>query len=611
MGSMASRWLLLLGTTLLLAGPALPQRELDTLLAKVREEEDAVHPRVFRQIAAHGSRKAFETLRDAVGALRKEPKLNRAYGAFAAFADDPALARASVDLLHDEAWGHRREENQRAAARALARFGELAFEELEHLLTRHREDSVRRVAAQPLIPRLGEAGTLDAAETILDLADLRSGAQEQVVYRALLACEGRRIDGLYAERLLDPDTPERWRALLLSVLGSREGRRTTRAVVRALEDPSATVRTHALAILGGRGERSATRLVRRSLRSEDAGELRQAVVTLGRLLASDADWEDELVELARDPRAAVRLGAAVALLELRTPAAIEALHRLLGDPDWRVRVEALEQVADLRRRRSVPVLIDRLDVERGRLRRDVALVLRLLTGLDHGTSAARWNAWWRAEGEAFRLPPAEVARAAEKERAQRRRTNQTTASFYGMEVVSDRVAFVVDTSGSMSQRAGSKGRTSAERDQDTGPTRLDVANEELTNALKRISPGVLFNVVFFSSGVAPWQDELLAKDEETEAAALAFTGRQRPGGGTNLFDALLAALEDRRVDTIYVLSDGDPTAGQAVEPALILERIGELNRTRKIQVHCISIGKRSEFLEALAGRNGGAYKESL
>jgi len=220
-------------------------------------------------------------------------------------------------------------------------------------------------------------------------------------------------------------------------------------------------------------------------------------------------------------------------------------------------------------------------------------------------------AWWSAEGEDFSPPLLAEAQAAEAERTTRRSTNQTTATFYGLEVVSDRVAFIVDRSGSMSAKAGGKGRTGTAAKKTGVGTRLTVAHEELTGALKGLSPGVMFNVIYFSTGVYPWQDELVEKDQDVHEEAVSFSARQKPGGGTNIYDAILVAFEDRRVDTIYLLSDGDPSTGKVVAPALILERIAKLNRTRKVQVHCISIGKRSTFMRNLAAQNGGVYKESL
>ena len=80
------------------------------------------------------------------------------------------------------------------------------------------------------------------------------------------------------------------------------------------------------------------------------------------------------------------------------------------------------------------------------------------------------------------------------------------------------------------------------------------------------------------------------------------------------FAEMATRLEATRALTYQaarLLSDGDPTAGSVIDPRLIRERIARLNRTRKVQIHCISIGKPSPFLRALAKENGGAYTESL
>ena len=139
----------------------------------------------------------------------------------------------------------------------------------------------------------------------------------------------------------------------------------------------------------------------------------------------------------------------------------------------------------------------------------------------------------------------------------------------------------------------------------------DEAAKELEKALRGLSPGTLFNLVFFDSGVDPWRDELIEHEERSLAAAVEFANAQRAAGGTNIYDALILAFEDERVDTLYLMSDGDPTSGQITDPERILERIRQLNRTRKLEINAISIGKASAFLRRLAEQNGGVYVERL
>ena len=100
----------------------------------------------------------------------------------------------------------------------------------------------------------------------------------------------------------------------------------------------------------------------------------------------------------------------------------------------------------------------------------------------------------------------------------------------------------------------------------------------------------------------------MAKDEEILGEALEYSRGQRPGGGTNIYDALMAAFVDERVDTIYLLSDGDPSAGSVIDPALIRTRIARFNRARKVQIHCIALGADNALLKGLAADSGGEYR---
>ena len=94
-------------------------------------------------------------------------------------------------------------------------------------------------------------------------------------------------------------------------------------------------------------------------------------------------------------------------------------------------------------------------------------------------------------------------------------------------------------------------------------------------------------------------------------AAVEFARRQTPRGSTNLYGGLMQAFEDPAVDTIYLLSDGAPSAGEVIDPDQIRRHVLRANALRKIQIHCISVGQRSAFLKALAAENDGSYVEAL
>ena len=78
-------------------------------------------------------------------------------------------------------------------------------------------------------------------------------------------------------------------------------------------------------------------------------------------------------------------------------------------------------------------------------------------------------------------------------------------------------------------------------------------------------------------------------------------------GGTNLYDGLEKSLMDGNVDTVMLLSDGAPGAGRYVATPDILRAVRRLNQTRRIAIHCVSLGRDSELLRRLARENGGKY----
>jgi Mg-chelatase subunit ChlD len=94
----------------------------------------------------------------------------------------------------------------------------------------------------------------------------------------------------------------------------------------------------------------------------------------------------------------------------------------------------------------------------------------------------------------------------------------------------------------------------------------------------------------------------------------------RPNGRTNLHDALNAALDfggrglqDKYYaagfDTLYVITDGAPTAGAVTDKEEILRRVRECNRLRRITIQCVTFGDKTDtaFLAAMAEQNGGRH----
>ena len=175
----------------------------------------------------------------------------------------------------------------------------------------------------------------------------------------------------------------------------------------------------------------------------------------------------------------------------------------------------------------------------------------------------------------------------------------TQSTYFGLRVLSRRLAFVLDTSGSMS--------ATMDYD-DSEDKRISVMKDELLKLIKSIRKKTYFNVYFFSDRHRKLFKHLVVLSKKHYGEVRKFVKSARAMGGTNLYDPLAEALNDPHVDTIYLLSDGQPTSGKYVQPKEILRNVQKINRVRSIKIHTISIGNDSKLMERLAEDNGGEYR---
>jgi Mg-chelatase subunit ChlD len=216
------------------------------------------------------------------------------------------------------------------------------------------------------------------------------------------------------------------------------------------------------------------------------------------------------------------------------------------------------------------------------------------------------DGWWAEAQKDFEVASEKDLDKAEKERERRRLTQRTVASakFFGIKVESHRVIFIIDVSGSMLEAM--YGRTFDDR----GAARIDVARQELIQAIKNLEQGALFNLYAFSNGVFMWQKDGIGTDSKQDRqAAITWVERLGASGGTNLYDSIKTAFDDPDVDTIFVLSDGEPTVGEVIDPHRIREDVAFWNQHRKVKINTIAIGGNLEVLEWLANDAGGTYKQ--
>lgn len=564
--------------------------------------EDGAHPAGFFELARPGTPAALEALERALAGLRDEDLARRAYGAFGLFRGTAQEGEA-VRRLARIAFSERRSVQVRGAVHALTLLGPAAEEPLARVLERHSDPVARSIALRPLLPALAAAGGEASARLVLAHADLESGLGPGVA-AVLERCRDRGSELAMARELRNRQRSAAWKLLLVEVLARREGGLAGGALEGRLADGDRAVRLAAMGELARRDPPAALDALRRLARAGDEQTVCDAIVTLGTLRDAHPDWISELAGFARSREPETRRAVTAALAELGTREALWLLHRMLGDEDWRVQVEAVRAVASLRQRESVPRLVPLVEAAHSRVQSEAQHALRLLTGVDQGTTRARWTAWFEGEGASFEVPPLAEALAAERARRERSAAGATT-TFYGLRVDSRHVSFVLDTSGSMSARAGGGPTTSHPE----GSTRLEVAVHELGRALNNMLDGARFNLIAFAARAQAFAPSLVTLDGRSRQRALRYAAGLRASGGTNLHDAVLLALADPEVDTIFLLTDGQPTVGSLVDPEAIRAAVRELNRERQVRIHGVAVGIHSPLLEGLAEDTGGQYRE--
>ena len=585
------------------------------LLDQIREKGDRVQSAVFGKLADIGGIEAYEALVEATDLVDFSTPIYAAYSAFTKFSKDPALAPTTLEFLEKEAFKDRRKLAQAGATWALAYYEPVPEALLEKIVRTHKDHNCRNYALVPLFQMLGQRGDFDSATLILENAQLALNKEQEGATAALKLCTGIKSRKAMLEKLQEKKSSPEWKQLLVGVLIEDTSERVTKSFVKLLKEDKlpASLQRKIIEELGVRRTKRAVKPLKAKLKEKDDSIRYSALVAVTQIIGQDRVWMAKLRAFAEGEDTTLRLAAVQALTELRVIDSTSLLQDYLADPDPRIRSQAVELLASTRSRDSIPIFIERLDQEHGPVGLRIARVLRLITGQDFGFKSGRWRAWWKAEGATFVLPTA--AEALELEFARRMKKDaegRTQSTFYGLPVLSKNVCFVLDTSGSMRRLVPGKDKTTTDPEKKPkGPMRITVAKRELTNVLTALSLKTFANIVLFSSDAFAWQEELALINEEVRAEALEFVDQATANGGTNVYGGLSLAFEDTRIDTIYMLTDGSPSAGLITDPDRLLEEVKSWNLVRRIQIHCISVGRESKFLRDLAAQNGGDYRVAL
>jgi len=256
-------------------------------------------------------------------------------------------------------------------------------------------------------------------------------------------------------------------------------------------------------------------------------------------------------------------------------------------------MQAVDILGDTKTTSALRLLIDALSDARPAVVARATHDLQELTGEKH-TRREAWEVWWKEKGDGFDFS---------KGRHKEARTADSTvaASFNGIQFESDHTAFLIDSSRDMAGQLKTQQCTKAE-----------AALKELESTLSRRRERMRFSLFTYAREITPFSKkgpvELDAKSEEK---ALAFVKDQHLQGSKDIWQALDTALADTDVDTVFLLSSGEPEVGEYVHWNRIAWHLAELNRLRKVVVHAIAYSDNQWYrdqLEHIAAVTGGEFK---
>jgi hypothetical protein len=140
----------------------------------------------------------------------------------------------------------------------------------------------------------------------------------------------------------------------------------------------------------------------------------------------------------------------------------------------------------------------------------------------------------------------------------------------------------------------------------TAPTKIEVAQAELIDAIGKLPPGTRINLLFFSNDVDAYAASMVVIDETTRTDMMAFVRDMRADGATALQPAMRVAflLNAKR---IVLLSDGLGNIGGGRED--IMRDVREAVRGG-VRIDAIGIGRGQDgrLLSELAAGTGGLYQ---
>ena len=144
-----------------------------------------------------------------------------------------------------------------------------------------------------------------------------------------------------------------------------------------------------------------------------------------------------------------------------------------------------------------------------------------------------------------------------------------------------------------------------------GGTRWDHVRSEIDEVLERLGTSAEGNVVLFSDKAEALFPRAVRFTADVRATVRHRLLGRAPAGKTAIYDGIALALEDPTIDSVVLLSDGAPSAGQFFTKSDVRAEILRANRWRHARIDAIGIGsdqtskKFRSLLSDLCSDSGG------
>ena len=474
----------------------------------------------------------------------------------------------------------------------------------------------------------GEVGAASGRE----LADIAAELDMQLLagrVRGLERCQNVKTAKVIVE-LLDKRDSDRVREVVALVLGRTENEEVLAYLrERGYERAGKMGRAYLCRTFGETGDKEAIPVLRKAL--GDGFWLVKANAARALAELEDKQSIDRLGKMAASGSGKLRIGALDALASFGADArkTVPLFQDNLKSSQWQVKVATCDAMKAIGSTAPVELLIDRYEIEGGRVKEDVLETLQELTGMDRKWAPDTWRTWWKKAKKWKDLEERSKKQLEGEGRTPKRSNDDRYASgkkkkphYYGIRIYARTVGYVLDISASMNQGF----RVSEEWQKRlghklTGRTRIDVCRQELAHSIRGLDPRTRLNLVFFNDRARLWKSTPVAAGASGPNAISAIKNIATKGQ-TNYYDALrlIMGMEGGAggwtsnfadtPDTLFFLTDGAPTDGEITDADELLAWFNERNRFARLRVHVIAMGNTgvdSEFLEKLAKTNRGTF----